>query len=443
MSKASPVQVLDAITPSNAGTGEETLKYDDLENAVKKYSQKRNERAETVWSAEDGSLEEQYNAQQMASENLLRTSEKTISSDQHNRDLWADRFTEASVELYGEPDKEESTRLLTQEYAFLRTLVGNEKVSQSYVDFLLDIYRPMIDVTNLPESGDLGTIESANEKEAIKKYGEAILSKYEPLFKLVDDAGKTEFAPQDLKELFTKAFEWLKDNDDHGGWGEWKVEYNSSTQISVTPSSRKVKIGLKREIASADEAKLLVVHEILVHALRAEGGYEAGDRNLAIGLAGNDDAEEGLGIVAEEAISGTFPARAYDRYIDIALALGIVDGVQKTRQELFEISYARQFIRAQLKNANTENLTESVWVHVDRIYRGGPGDNLGTRQAIFTKDIAYYVGYRKMTRYITDQIEDGIPALEIFDYLSQGKFDPTNPAHIAYLNKVNNKKNLK
>jgi hypothetical protein len=140
-----------------------------------------------------------------------------------------------------------------------------------------------------------------------------------------------------------------------------------------------------------EEARGLLAHELLVHGLRGKNGYQTGDKKLGSGLPEYLDAEEGLGVLYEAAINVRLPDKVYDRYVDIALALGSVDGVQKPRQRLFDISYARQSLRAHTPDSQQPDhaLVSKVWAHVDRIYRGGRGDEFGTRQAIFTKDIAY------------------------------------------------------
>lgn len=436
MSEIPSVKVLEAIKPANSGTGEEVLAYNGLAQAVEKYRPTNPARSAEFWDSEEGSLEELSKAKQLASEYFLRTADKVVSSHEGNRDLWADRFTQATVELYGEPEKEEVTRLVRSEYGFLSHLQGQEGISQQHVNYLLDVYKPM-----LTENTDVETDESAveKEKEAIHEYGEAMLAKYKPLFDLVDETGKTEFTASDLQELFGTALEWLKENDDTD-WGEWAVVDTDGTSLSVDASNRKIKIASRKESATTQDARRLIAHELLVHALRGKNGYKTGDKKLATGLAGYLDAEEGLGILAEEAVNGELPEKAYDRYVDIALALGSVDGIQRTRKEVFDISFARRLVRGQIKGTVSEadipSLERRVWGHVDRIYRGGRGDNLGTRQAIFTKDIAYYVGYKQMAEYISEQLASGKTASEVFEYLSQAKIDPTNPQHVEHLNKV-------
>ena len=435
MSDIPSVKVLEAINPTNSGTGDEVLAYNALAAAVVKYRLTNTDRWSEFLDSQEGSIEETAMAKQLASEYFLRTADKVNISNEGNRDLWADRFTQATVELYGETETVEATRLVSAEYTALLQLQGKEGVSQQHVNFLLDTYRPM--VAKQPEANSAET-EADQEKEAIHEYGEAILEKYQPLFDLIDSSGKTEFSATDLQELFGTALEWLKDNDDTD-WSEWTVVDTEGTSLSVDATNRKIKIASRRETATAQDTRGLIAHELLVHALRGKNGYKTGDKDLATGLAGYLDAEEGLGILAEEAVNGELPEKAYDRYVDIALALGSVDGVQRTRQEVFDISFARQLVRAQVKGtfdeAELPSLERRVWVHVDRIYRGGRGDNLGSRQAIFTKDIAYYVGYKQMAEYISGQLASGKTASDVFQYLSQAKFDPNNQQHIERLNK--------
>lgn len=432
MSEIPTVNVLEAINPANSGTGAEVLAYNGLGAAVEKYRPANGERWSAVWDAEQGSLEEVSAARQLAAEYLLRTSEKVVNSHEGNRDVWAERFTLAATELYGAPETAEVTRLITEEYTSLVGLQGNAGVSQPHVRLLLDTYRPVVENGPGPVSIDeAGAADTDRTRTAVRAYGEAMREQYQPLFDLVDQAAVAEFTPSDLHVLFTQAMSWLEEHDDQD-WGAWKVQLKDSTQLSVDAGSHSISIASRRESASPEDAKGLIAHELLVHALRGKNGYKTGDKKLATGLPGYLDAEEGLGILAEEAINGTLPDKAYDRYVDIALALGTADGVQRTRQELFQISYARQLVRAQLRGADEgriATLAPRVWSHVDRIYRGGPGDGAGTRQAIFTKDITYYEGYRRMAGYVAEQLVQGKPARAVFAYLSQGKFDPTNAAH--------------
>ena len=437
MSDIPTVKVLEAINPINSGTGEEQLHYHDLRSIVDNYRLTNSARWDEVLESEPGSLEELSGARQLASEYLLRTAEGVIESSEENRDLWADRYTKATIELYGEPDSQEAARLLLTEYELLNQLKGNDTVSQPLVNFLLETYKPIIEGANIGEGDEQ---KEDTEAESIHQYGQAVIKKYGPLFEIVDRSEKSEFSPSDLEQLFNEVLEWMKENDDPD-WNQWRVVITQGTSFSIDATDLKINIASRRESATLQDTRGLIAHEFLVHALRAKNGYKTGNKELGIGLPGFLDAEEGLGILSEEAVNEELPAKAYDRYIDIALALGSIDGVERTRREIFQINFARQVIRSQIKGTFREedlpSIERRVWgLIVDRIYRGGPGDNLGTKQAIFTKDIAYYVGYKLMARFIKHELDSGKSADEVFQYLSQARFDPTNVQHTKELEEV-------
>lgn len=434
MSEIPIVMVLDAIKPANSGSGEERLVYKGLSEAVDKYRPTNSERAAEVWASEAGSLEELSSARELAGEYLLRTADKTVNSRAYNSDLWADRFTGATTELYGEPDRAEAIKLLTIDYRDLLDMGGDDIFSQPHVNFLLATFQPIIGESS--NNTDSYAAEMEREKAAIHEYGKAIIDKYKPLLDLVSQSGKTKFNPKDLHELFSEALDWLKEHDDPT-WRDWEIIDFDGTSVTTVAEDRQIKIPSEREDATIQDARALIAHELLVHAMRAKNGYKTDDVKLATGLPGSLDVEEGLGVLSEEAVNGTLVDKLYDGYLDIALALGTIDGIQRNRQEIFQISFAEQLLWEQKKGtynqADIPSIELKVWGRVDRIYRGGRGDSLGTRQAIFTKDIAYYVGYKQMAAYISEQLLQGVPAAEIFHYLSQAKIDPNNHQHAERL----------
>jgi hypothetical protein len=140
-------------------------------------------------------------------------------------------------------------------------------------------------------------------------------------------------------------------------------------------------------------------------------------------------------------MSGELSDNSKDYYTNIAMAMGLV-GQSRTRQEMFKIQRARNIVRAQSRGtydiSELPQLERSAWAVVDRIYRGGKGDEYGAVQAIFTKDVAYYGGFKLMLDYFTQQFKAGKKIEDIFRYLSEGRFDPTNVQHVAYMAKVAN-----
>lgn len=430
--KIPSIEILATIAPDNAGTGEAELIYNGLAAKVDEYAEHHRARVNRFWERDVDSIPERGSGRQLAFEFLARTACQVVHSTESNHDLWANRFTEGAIELFGKPDKTEVAQLVRKEYDFLTQLHGAPGISLQHVNFLLDTYRPLLAERTHNDSVEA---DRAKEQRAIVQFGTAVRADYQPLFDLVDASGKATFTAEDLHKLFTDALGWLEKHDDTD-WGAFKVVTVPGTTVSVDAPNKRVKIASRREAANSKDTKGVLAHELLVHARRAKNGYKTGIRRLATGIAGYTDAEEGLGILMEEAITGELPAKASDRYVDVALALGTLNGEQMSRHELFQISFARQLLRAQFKSNVSETdlstLRRTVWSHVDRIYRGGKGGD-SSRQAVFTKDIAYYVGYKKMAQFITKQIDAGASASEVFAYLSQAKFDPTDPKHLEML----------
>jgi hypothetical protein len=71
-----------------------------------------------------------------------------------------------------------------------------------------------------------------------------------------------------------------------------------------------------------------------------------------------------------------------------------------------------------------------AFVHVNRIYRGTQGSQA---PGFFTKDIAYYDGFVKISKYIHERLQQGSRLPEIMQYLMLGKFDPMNSIHVDFV----------
>src|SRR5206468_9872014 len=126
--------------------------------------------------------------------------------------------------------------------------------------------------------------------------------------------------------LFTEALGVMARVDDEA-WGEWKVvTMQKGTAISVHGQNREIRIPANREPVDATEAKNLLGHELLTHGLRAKNGRKASaDERMLKGYPSYLDGEEGIAILLGAAASdGRVTEAIHDRYIDIALAMGVV-----------------------------------------------------------------------------------------------------------------------
>lgn len=436
MSDLPSIDVLETVSPSNIGRGDQRLSYDMLMDNVAKYRKSHAVRSAAVAKLDPNTIEGEDAVRQLIMEGLVDSSARLVTSPDgsEQQGTWAKRFTQASIRLYGRPDKYEVARLLQGELAFLHQIDGSEDFNQDCVSLLGTVYEDALaglaEVPPVRRDSDFVPV-------AVKEFGEVLRERYGYIFDLVDDSKKKEYAPKDLSALIQSALDRLSIVDG-GGWKNWHTQLMpKSTIVSVDTTQELVRIGENRPVATKQEAKALLAHELLVHVLRSKNGYAKNDEKLAVGIGSYLDVEEGLGLLAEYATTGDMPARAYDRYVDIALALGLLDGRQYGRQELFHISYARQLLRLQAQYKfdliDQSDLDIRVWSHIDRIFRGTAGDSSGKVQAVFTKDVAYYKGYREISDYLAYQVEEGHNMADVFDYIMQGKFDPTDEKHREYV----------
>ncbi len=431
MPRKSKIDLLNAINPSNAGLGASVLMYDRINPAFQEYKYARRQIYSNFLKTMPDSIEEDEAVNDIEDAELLRSSYMAIHSHRNDRNKWAERFTQISRKLYGEPDPSLATSLLTEELRFAKSLINDQYVSQKAVKLLIDTFSPIVE-TGLKNYGYYSApIISDHATYAIRHYGSFVQRRYRPIFDLVDLSNKASFSTRDLFVLFDSALNWMKQNDDPD-WCKWKVVISNGTSVYVVVRKKQINIGSRRGRVTIQEAKGLLAHELLVHAMRGKNGYKTGNRMLAIGLPGYLHSEEGLGVLHEMAVNNNLPDKARDRYLDIALALGTIDGVERPRSQLFRLTYARHLTRAQALNHDPQVINDikpRVWAHIDRIYRGGKGFGRASQQAVFTKDIIYFDGFIAMSDYIVRRIYKGDLPEVIFNYLSSAKFDPNNPRH--------------
>jgi hypothetical protein len=169
-----------------------------------------------------------------------------------------------------------------------------------------------------------------------------------------------------------------------------------------------------------------------VHAARAVGGLPYTEQ-LAYGMPGYSESEEGLGVLMEAAIEGGMPHRVVDRYIDIALALGMFDMPALSRPDLFKIALTRTKLRQIDAGLQVEEETtnRAVWQHVNRIYRGTLGNEI---IGVMTRDVIYYHGYKAMADYLERyRTRDLRQALR---FVLSSKINPVDQDHRAYFHAV-------
>lgn len=424
------IGLLEAISPDPDRPDNEILTYPSLAQAIRDQKPIEEVLVRTFYAAADDPASQLAAALQLVEIELIETAAALQNAQTHERQRELSRqFTTASVNLFGRPDPTTATFLLEQLLTELCVLQTNYDVDTEQLDFLLQTYDEILLHSNAPHeySVPFGDDEA---RSAAAAFG-AFLHECYPFSlgvfdgdpaQMIDAAGIVERFEEALAQLQTHREEF---------WKQWRVLITDDSCLSVNPLTKRLVVGSHRASVELGELRGLFGHEVLVHALRAGNGRHL-SHEFERGLPGYIDAEEGFACFVEYALSGVAPRKMCDRYLDVALALGTIDDRPRTRQELFKLVQARNTIRSQAagKAERPSTIERESWTHVNRIFRGTLGNDI---VGVFTKDIAYYQGYQKMTAYVIEELATGTSPEELWSLLTLGKFDPTDMLHVIEL----------
>jgi len=386
---------------------------------------------EDVWHAflesEVDSESEERLAYTLSLINLLRTIRAELGlpvDDTRRRSQREERFTQDNIEINGTPERSLALSLLS----------GSIKPEDSDNP---DTFTGQLVALGFKIDGERHNefIDRLKKYESIQgplnEYFVTSFPKVKEVFDRKRDGERADtsesLSPNDVKELFILALDELKAENHE--WDDWEIVLLPNKDLLVANCrQQKIKIGADRRPMNIDEAEGLFRHEVLVHALRSINGARISE-DFALGLVGYLPAEEGLGVLVEFAKNGDSALKKhFDRYTDIALALGMFTDKPIPKDKLTEILIQRERERVKAGEVfNEDEAMKKLTPHINRIYRGSEGDDI---VGVFTKDIAYLDGLIKIMQYILDRINKGDNINDIMDYLLSGKFDPTNQVHV-------------
>lgn len=339
------------------------------------------------------------------------------------RFFWSQQFSASSMSLFGRPANKVIASLAAEELELFERIIGSIKGQNDFAEPLLAAYR------RLARSGVVGAGADRQFRDVLTAVRAYYYEQYGELFAIFDIyENRGMLHPDELFESFSRALELLKKRDP--SWERWQIVMTNNGNLSVSTRYRRICIGRHRVPVPVHEIRGLFAHEVLVHAARAVNG-EKHSKELRRGLDDYLTSEEGLGVLVESAVNQSLAYKVKDRYLDIALALGSYRRRAYAREELFAIAYIRAVLRSLVDDslANLDDIEKGCWQHVNRIYRGTLGNKY---VGVFTKDIAYYEGFVKMSRYMSGRFKKQ-PVPAVMEYVLQGKFDPTNKKHKAFL----------
>lgn len=334
--------------------------------------------------------------------------------------IWSQRFTEMSIRIFGRPDPDEAVAVASEDLQTFASIRQRHGIDPATVAPAFNAYERIVNgVTAAPRLHYIALL--ANIKAYLTgRFNSvyAVLAKYND-----NDIMDT----QTIRRCYGDMLAQLADHDPM--WRQWSVVASKSTQMAVSPGRKEIHVGTYLPPLPVRRVKSLFTHEVLVHAQRSVRGSVYG-RQLAYGLPGYVSAEEGLGVLMEAAIEGKMPYRAGDRYVDIALALGLHGQPPVNRLQLFPIVYARTLLRRLDDGSPTDTklITRASWQHVNRIYRGTLGNEI---VGVFTKDVIYYRGYREMADHLSRYKESDLR--QAINFALSGKMNPNDPVHRLYV----------
>lgn len=427
--RLSPVGLLSAISPDPDRPDKDVLTYPDLARAALDTQSLEKVMLRTYRAAEDESAAQLAAASKLAEYELIETAAALQNAQTPEKQrILSRQFTAASVDIFGSPDKTAATYLLENVLTELCVLQTDYHVNSASLDYLLHAYESILHRSDVPHTYVL-PYSQERSAEAAAHLGAYLLWVYADALAVFDGDPQELIDASGIVERFEAALTSLQATDTM--WSPWRVLVTDGSCLSVNPQDKRLVVGSHRARVTLGELKGLFGHEVLVHALRANNGQVL-SHEFELGLPGYIDAEEGLGCFVEHALSGQPPQKMYDRYLDVALALGVIDGRSWSRHELFELVHTRAIVRAAADNRPVRGtqLERESWAHVNRIFRGTLGNDI---VGVFTKDIAYYQGYQKIAAFITEELEVGATIDELWSLLTVGKFDPTEAAHILEL----------
>jgi hypothetical protein len=420
--KTEPAGMLKAFERKEGEASANPIRYPNLDQAAAEAKAKEMKLLAEFWESEEGSIGEEERARAAAIGYFVLTGQQLQIAAERFLPEISERFTQASIELYGEPEADESHRILSEQYQEFADLRGNERVDQQQLELLLstlEMYQPNRIGTG-PESSSHREVQRAVKEYLETNFGEALA-----IFNELPE-GQT-FNGQEAAELFTKARSILAQQEPD--WLNWKETLTDKKSMSTDKKTQTFLIGANGQY-STQRLRGLFAHEVLGHGLRALNGAKTGNTLLQTGLPGYLDTEEGIAKLLQVSLTGEEGDKFKDFYLDTALALGTL-GLSLKREEILKLHTLKEKIRQQAAEevVDPAKFEDDSWRYVNRIYRGSLGNE---HIAVNTKDIAYYKGYVAINKYIAAELEQGRSIEEIMDYILSGSFDPTNSRHIDY-----------
>ena len=299
----------------------------------------------------------------------------------------AEVYKGLNIEIYGEPDEDIYRSLMGEKLNCVRNknLTGKADDLRKELLGMVD-FDPDVDIPERFRPSD----------ETVEWMYSVAESLYGGMLSHIPNE-QEEFDPYELQKIFTDIIEEEFNNDSKGYAGAaegWTVSVEKATSVNVKSSEKRIVIPDNGMMRSRKKVENLVVHEIGVHMLRSITGGETDMLPLKSGLSDYYDAEEGLGVVMEQALSGKFAERGVDHYITAGLAY--YD--EKDFRGAFEVKWRLLLLNSvrdgdEINNGQIEKAKKTAFTQTLRSFRG-------TNDMPLFKDLSYYNGSVEVWKYL-------------------------------------------
>ncbi len=437
MSLKTNIDVLEVLAPSNVGSEMGTLDYNLPKN--KRALENNIEQQSAVWHAfldsEPGSVNETVFAENLSDIYLGATALQSLGSVKNAAEKIkiAHYFTEQSIERYGTQSVSDTQETMHRDLTIAEDKHRTGKVSDALYSSLVSQYHELgIDRGADTNKSTQNRIYAPGER----KFLDAFTKNYGYFHGLVDK-DKIYSAAQIIHEVGPTLLQKLQVVD--ARWSGWRVIPQNGGNLAISSKEKVLKVGTRRAPSMGADLEATMYHEFMVHGLRSVNSEQTNDFDMQHGIAGYSDFEEGLGCYVEMLLTGKIPDKIANRQIAASMALGqLGDGMQYDRNEIFELLKLRTLVlsdqeTAQDKEMSELKINELRSLVIDRFFRGGVG--VRPFNAVFTKDVIYARGFKKVQSYIHSMIDQRVDPDALWAYLLSARFDPTNPQHEAYIAK--------
>lgn len=291
----------------------------------------------------------------------------------------AEKYRHLNIESYGEPDED-----------IYRSLLGgklNAIHSKKLTGKADELRKELFGMVNFKPGMDIPE-RFRPSNETVEWMHSVAESLYGGMLSHIPNK-QEEFDPYELQKIFTDIIEEEFNNDSKGYAGAaegWTVSVEKATSVNVKSSEKRIVIPDNGMMRSRKKVENLIVHEIGIHMLRSITGGETDMLPLRSGLSDYYDAEEGLGVVMEQALSGKFAERGVDHYITAGLAY--FDN--KDFRDAFEVKWRLSLLDSvedggEINDEQIAKAKKTAFTQTLRSFRG-------TNDMPLFKDLSYYNG---------------------------------------------------